>query len=87
MRKLKDLESVGKAVIEDLKLLEITNVEELAKHNAQDLYDQLIIKTGKKHCICMLDTLKAAVEQAKDPNLNPEKKKWFYWSKVRKSKQ
>jgi hypothetical protein len=32
-------------------------------------------------------TFRAAIEQARDPYLPPEKCRWWYWSRVRKAVQ
>ena len=84
MRKLIDLISVGKETIKDFKLLGIKNVEDLINRNAEDLYHQLCEQTHTKHDICCLDIFRAAIEQAKNPNLEREKCNWWYWSKQRK---
>lgn len=83
-RKLSDLISVGPATLADLRELGITKVSQLRGKNAEKLYSQLCAVTGMTHDICALDVLRAAIEQANDPDLPAEKCQWFYWSKVRK---
>ncbi|MEZ4740845.1 MAG: helix-hairpin-helix domain-containing protein [Bdellovibrionota bacterium] len=83
-RRLIDLISVGKATIKDLELLGITKVHQLKSKDPQKLYDELCEITGSQHDICCLDVFKAAVEQAKDPDLSRDKCNWWYWSKQRK---
>jgi len=87
MRKLKDLVSVGKATLEDFHLLGITTVEELAEHDAQDLYDRLCDKSGTRQAPCVRDNFEAAIAQAKDPDLPPEMCQWWYWSRRRKERR
>lgn len=82
--KLSDLVSIGPAALKDFELLGISSVAELAKQNPNELYERLCDITNSHHDICVLDVFRAAVEQAKNPNLNPEKKNWWYWSRVRK---
>jgi hypothetical protein len=86
-RKLEDLYSVGPATVCDLKLLGITRVEQLAGRNARKLYDRLCKLTGKRCDPCMMDVLSAAIAQARDPNLPDEKRRWWYWSRIRKSRE
>jgi len=83
-RKLKDLISVGPATLEDFKLIGIESVEQLIDSRPEFLYEELCIKSGVEHDICCLDVFKAAVAQARDPNLPKEKCNWWYWSKIRK---
>lgn len=83
-RKLSDLVSVGPATLKDFKLLKITNITELAKQDPNELYERLSAITKSNQDPCVLDVFKAAIEQAKNPNLSAEKRKWWYWSRVRK---
>ncbi|MDZ4724140.1 MAG: helix-hairpin-helix domain-containing protein [candidate division Zixibacteria bacterium] len=77
-RALSDLVSVGPATIKDLHLLGITKVSQLKKRNAEKLYHKLCEISDAKHDICALDVLRAAIEQANDPNLPVEKCQWHY---------
>jgi len=83
-RQLKDLVSIGPAMLEDFELLGIHSVAQLKKRNPQRMYRELC--RVRKHSIdpCCLDTFVAAVAQAKDPNLPLEQRQWWYWSRVRK---
>jgi hypothetical protein len=82
-RRLEDLFSVGPAIRRDFELLGIHTVARLAQHEPEALYDELCRKTGKRQDPCVLDTFRAAIEQARDPYLPPEKCRWWYWSRVR----
>ena len=75
---------MGLATLGDFARLKIRTVEELARQNPAALYRRLERLTGKKQDICVLDTLTAAIAQAKDPKLPPEKCNWWYWSRRRK---
>ena len=86
-RRLEDLVSVGPAIRRDFALLGINSVAELARYEPEMLYRKLCRKTKTKQDICVLDTFRAAVEQARDPELAPEKCVWWYWSRVRKSQK
>jgi len=85
-RKLKDLLSIGPAMLEDLELLGIRSVAQLRRRNPQRMYRELC--RIKRHVIdpCCLDVFVAAVAQSKDPTLPVEQRQWWYWSKVRKRK-
>jgi hypothetical protein len=85
-RQLEDLISVGPAMLRDFNLLGVRSVKELARRNPQMMYSQLNRLKGQTQDICCLDVFRAAVAQAKDPLLSPEKSKWWYWSRLRKEK-
>jgi len=84
-RNLIDLYSVGPATVRDLKTLGITRVEQLVGKDARKLYDRLCRLAAKRYDPCMMDVLSAAIAQAQDPGLPQEKRKWWYWSRIRKS--
>jgi nucleotidyltransferase/DNA polymerase involved in DNA repair len=86
-RQLRDLYSVGPATVRDLKLLGITRVEQLVGQDARKLYDRLGRLSGKRCDPCVMDVLSTAIAQAQDPNLPQEKRKWWYWSRIRKSRK
>jgi len=84
-RQLRDLYSVGPATVRDFELLGITRVEQLVGQDARKLYDRLCRLAGKRCDPCMMDVLSAAIAQAQDPGLPEVKRKWWYWSRIRKS--
>jgi pathogenicity locus Cdd1 protein len=84
-RSLRDLWSVGPAIERDLNSLGVETVAQLARRSPERLYRQLERTTGKKQDPCVLDTFRAAVAQALDPNLPTEKCVWWYWSAVRRT--
>jgi hypothetical protein len=86
-RKLKDLAGVGPATIADLRKLGIHSVADLAEQDGQELYDRLCHVTGVRHDICCLDVFHCAVAQAGDPDLPIEQRNWWYWSRLRKSRE
>jgi hypothetical protein len=83
LRKLSDLRSIGPAALKDFKLLGIDRVEDLKKKNSINLYNQLCEITNVRHDPCVIDVFRTAIEQAKDPRLESQKKNWWYWSKHR----
>ena len=85
-RRLSDLVSVGPAMVRDFELLGIHTVAALRRRNPEKLYEQLCLKSGQAQDICCLDVFRAAVAQAKDPNLPLEKRQWWYWSRQRKAR-
>jgi nucleotidyltransferase/DNA polymerase involved in DNA repair len=83
-RELKDLISIGPAMLRDFELLKIRTVEQLAKQDPKKLYARLG-RTAKHHPdICVLDTFQAAVAQARHPGLPAEQRQWWWWSNRRK---
>ena len=83
-RGLKDLISVGPAMVRDFNLLGVHSVEQLARRNPEKMYEKLCEVTGQAQDICCLDVFRAAVAQAKDPRLPAEQCEWWYWSRRRK---
>ncbi len=85
MRKLHDLAGIGPAMLKDFELLGIHSVEELSRQEPAGLYQRLCRVTNQKQDICVLDTFRAVVAQARDPDLPVEKRNWWYWSRARKA--
>ena len=76
---------MGPAIERDLKSIGVHDVDQLARRNPERLYRELERTTGKKQDPCVLDTFRAAVAQALDPNLPAEKCVWWYYSRLRKA--
>ena len=85
LRQLRDLEGVGPATMRDFEDLGIRSVGHLAGEEPQQLYDRLCRIKGVRIDICCLDVLTCAVAQARDPKLPAARRKWWYWSRVRKA--
>jgi hypothetical protein len=83
-RRLRDLWSVGPAIERDLQSLGVHSVAQLARRSPARLYRQLERTTGKKQDPCVLDTFRAAVAQALDPNLPTQQCVWWHYSGLRK---
>ncbi len=79
MRQLKDLAGIGPAFLEDFEQLGIHNVSQLA------CQERLCAIKGTRVDVCALDTFRAAVAQARNPDLPPEQRQWWYWSRRRKA--
>jgi hypothetical protein len=86
-RLLSDLISIGPAMLRVFDRLGIRSVSQLANSNPRALYDKLSKITGHRQDPCVLDTFTCAVAQARNPRLPAPQKKWWYWSRVRKSLQ
>jgi hypothetical protein len=85
-RELGDLVSIGPAMLRDFELLGITSVAQLSKRNPEKLYEKLCQITGQAQDICCLDVFRAAVAQARDPQLPLEQRQWWYWSRRRRAR-
>ena len=83
-RQLRDLVSIGPAMLRDFKMLGVRSVAQLARRNPKRLYEKLCSLTGKRQDPCVLDTFSAAVAQARNPLLPAERCQWWYWSRERK---
>ena len=86
-RQLRDLISVGPAMLRDFELLGVRSVPELARRNSERLYRELGRRAKQHQDICILDTFRAAVAQARDPRLPAEKCQWWWWTTMRKGKK
>jgi nucleotidyltransferase/DNA polymerase involved in DNA repair len=84
-RELLDLISIGPAMIRDLELLGVKSVAGLAREDPERLYKKLCRITGHHHDICVLDTFRAGVAQARNPRLPTEQCQWWHWSRKRKA--
>jgi hypothetical protein len=84
-RQLKDLVSIGPAMMRDLELLGIRSVSDLRRRNPNRMYQQICRLKGQRQDPCCLDVFTAAVAQARDPALPLEKCQWWYWSKRRRN--
>ena len=83
-RQLGELISIGPAMLRDFELLGIRSVAELARQNPRRMYEKMERATGQRQDPCVVDTFCAAVAQAKNPRLAPEKCRWWWWSRRRK---
>jgi Pathogenicity locus len=83
-RKLSDLVSVGPAMLRDFEILGVRTVSQLARRNPERLYGSLCRVAPQHQDICCLDVLRAAVAQARDPQLPIHRCQWWYWSRNRK---
>jgi hypothetical protein len=84
-RALRDLISIGPAMLRDFKLLGVDSVADLARQNSGKLYAKLGRITGQRQDICVLDVFRAGVAQARNPRLPVEQCQWWYWSRQRKA--
>jgi hypothetical protein len=83
-RQLKDLISIGPAMLRDFELLKIRSVRQLAKQNPKRLYEKLGRVARQPQDICVLDVFESAVAQARNPRLAVEQCQWWWWSRKRK---
>ena len=85
-RQLQDLISIGPAMMRDFELLGVRSVAELARQDPEELYRKLGRVARVHQDICVLDTFRAAVAQARNPRLPAEKCQWWWWSQKRKKR-
>ncbi|MGD0178426.1 MAG: helix-hairpin-helix domain-containing protein [Terriglobales bacterium] len=85
-RRLRDLVSIGPAMLRDFELLGIASVSQLSRQNPEKLYEKLCRITKQPVDICCLDVFRAAVAQARNPGLPVEQRQWWYWSRKRKAR-
>ena len=85
-RKLQDLRGIGRAMMKDFELLGVRSVAQLARCEADELYNRLCNLTKTRMDPCVHDTFTCAIAQARNPNLPPAKCDWWYWSAIRKRK-
>lgn len=81
--RLLDLKNVGKATFQDLMILGIETVEELALQDATELFQRLEKLTGKRHDPCVWDVFAAIIHEAK----TGEATSWWEWTSQRKNLQ
>jgi hypothetical protein len=84
-RQLNDLISIGPAMVRDFELLGVRSVAQLARQDPEEMYRKLGRVAKQHQDICVLDTFRAAVAQARDPRLPAEQCQWWWWSEQRKS--
>lgn len=85
-RHLKDLISIGPAMLKDFELIGIRTVSQLAHQDPGKLYDKLCRVTGQRMDICCRDVFSSAIAQARNPRLPAEQCQWWYWSRKRKAR-
>jgi hypothetical protein len=85
-RELRDLISIGPAMMRDFELLGIRRVSQLARQEPERMYETLG-RVAQQHLdICVLDVFRAAVAQARNPQLATERCQWWWWSGERKKR-
>jgi hypothetical protein len=77
------LMNVGTATCQDLRLLGIKSIHDLACACPDELYTRLQKITGHPHDPCVWDIFAAAINEAR----TGEKKRWWQWTKIRKQRQ
>jgi hypothetical protein len=77
------LDSVGPATAEDLWILGYRSVAELRTARPRKMYEKLCRLSGVRLDPCVEDVFRAAVAQARDPDLPSEQRNWWYWTPFR----
>ncbi len=79
----KGLRNVGPATRDDLAILGIATIEQLASSDPDELYVTLQLKTGSRHDPCVWDVFAAAIHQAR----TGEARDWWTFTADRKKRQ
>ena len=82
MNELLNLKNVGKATLEDFKVLGIYNKCQLGNSSPDELFKRLQELTNKKHDPCVWDVFASAINEVKTGERHP----WWHWTKVRKQR-
>ena len=77
------LMNIGPAMCQDLVLLGISTVAELAQADPDELYLRLQHITGARHDPCVWDVFAASIHEAR----TGEKRPWWAWTPLRKERQ
>jgi hypothetical protein len=77
---LQRIPGVGPNIEEDLRLLGYRSVADLAKANAEEMYDRLCGKMGCHIDRCVLYVFREAVYFAGRKKHDPKLLKWWNWS-------
>jgi Pathogenicity locus len=72
-----------KQTLQDLYLLNIQSIEQLARADPDDLYTKLEEITQKHHDPCVWDVFAAIIHEAR----TSQKTRWWEWTSVRKQKE
>lgn len=77
---LSDLPNIGKAMVEDLKMIGINVPSQLIGKSPYSMYEDLCIKTGNKQDPCVIDVFLSITHfmEGDDP------KPWWYYTEERK---
>jgi len=84
-RQLRNLVSIGPAMLRDFEMLGVRSVAQLARRSPRSLYEALCRATDQPQDLCVLDAFAAAVAQARNPRLPAAQRQWWYWSRQRKA--
>ena len=79
---LLSLMNLGPATRQDLILLGINTIADLAQANPDELYERIQKITGKKHDPCVWDIFAAIIHEAN----TGEKLPWWHWTPIRKAR-
>lgn len=81
VKKLTDLPNVGKATVEDLRLLGYCSPEQIAGECPFEMYHRLCAMTAARHDPCVIDVFMSITEFLKGGPSRP----WWEFTEVRKT--
>jgi hypothetical protein len=81
-RELRALPNIGPAIARKLQQLGVERPDDLRGQDPERLFQRLCELDGRRHDPCLLDTFVAAVDHVNGAPPRP----WWYYSRLRKSK-
>jgi hypothetical protein len=83
VRALRTLPAIGPSLGQDLYSLGYRTPGDLVGADPMEMYRRLEQLTASRQDPCVLDTFRCAVYAASTPEPEPEKLKWWTWSRMR----
>ena len=77
---LEVIPGVGPSIAKDLQDLGINRVQDLQRHDPQEMFDALCAMRGEKIDRCVLYVFRCAVYFATTRRHDPERLKWWNWT-------
>jgi hypothetical protein len=78
--RLEDLPNIGKAMADDLRLIDIDHPQKLIGKNAFELQKELCRKTGKRQDPCVIDVFMSVIDFMEGGGARP----WWSFTEERK---
>lgn len=79
LKEFREIPGVGPSLAQDLYDLDYRSIDELKGKNAEDMYEELVIRQGRPIDRCVLYVFREAVYYADNDTHDPELLKWWNW--------